>query len=435
MLTALGLVAVVALILANGYFVAGEFAYVAARRTRLEDRAQAGDRGAVRALGVLKRLSFMLSGAQLGITATSLVVGYIAEPTLGRVLTPVVALAGVPPAAAAGLALTIGFVLATAAQMVFGELAPKNLAIAKPEPFAIALARTTSWYLRLAGPVIQLFDGAANRLLRALGIEPVEELEGAVTPEELGVIIEESGRHGGLTPNQTALLARALEFRALRASDAMVPRPQVMTVSAHATCDELRRLALDSGHSRFVVVGDRGLDDVRGIVHAKDLLSLDPQRRATAPIAQLMAPACAVPESATLPRLLAELRDARTTLAVVVDEYGGTAGIVTLEDVVEELVGEIRDEYDPAEPVVEALPDGSYLLPGNWRLDETERDTGVALPAGDYDTVSGLIMARLGHLPAVGDTVDVGSAELRVEALAGLAVGRVRLWPRGQEEE
>ncbi len=428
MLILLGVVAVVGLILANGYFVAGEFAYVAVRRGPLEELAERGNRRAQRAVEVVRRLSFMLSGAQLGITATSLLVGYVAEPTLGRALEPLMRLVGISETAAPGVALAAGLSLATAAQMVFGELGPKNLAIAKPQPFALALAGSTRLWLRLAGPVISLFDSASNGLLRAVGITPVQELQAGVSAEELEVIIEHSGEAGSLTPGQTQLLSRALDFRDLRASEVMVARPQVVSLPVTATCDRLRAVAVDTGHSRFPVVGD-GLDDIRGVVQAKDVFTVPAAQRATTNLSALMSPPLAVPESALVGALLGDLRRARSPLAVVVDEHGGTAGIATLEDIVEELVGEIHDEYDPAEAATHLLADGSYVVPGSWRVDETERDTGVALPEGDYETVSGLIMARLGRLPRVGDVVEVGRARLRVDALDGHAVGRVRLTP------
>ncbi len=429
MSTAAGLGLVLLLIGLNGYFVAAEFAFVAARRTHLADAASRGDRRAGRALAVLRRLSFMLSGAQLGITATSLLVGFVAEPTLGRALRPALALVGVPEAASVGVSLTLALILATGVQMVFGELAPKNLAIAKPEPFARALAPSTLWYLRLAGPVIHFFDGASNGLLRLLRIDPVEELESGVDHDELEHIVEASGQQGSLSPDQTALLARAIDFRDLRAADAMVPRTAIVTLDVGSSCEELRALAHVSGHSRFPVVGD-GLDDVRGVVHAKDVLGVAHADRRSTPVAALMGEPLAVPESAPLRALLSDLRDAGTALALVVDEHGGTAGIVTLEDVVEELVGEIRDEHDHVEPEVVALAGGRFLVPGSWRLDETVRDTGVHLPEGDYETLSGLVMAELERLPRVGDEVALPTARLRVLALDGHAVGRLVLAPR-----
>ena len=432
--TAAGLLAILALILANGYFVAAEFAFVAVRKGRLEELAEEGNPRAPRALLVLRRLSFMLSGAQLGITVTSLVVGFIAEPVLGRALLPLFELAGLSGRAATGVALTVGFTLATTVQMIFGELAPKNLAIAEPERFALSLARSTYLYTRWAAPVIKLFDNSSNALLRAMGIEPVEELPTGVSADELEYIITESSRGGTLGTQTATLLNRALDFRSLRAVEAMVPRTQVDHLQADETGSVLRDLAVRTGHSRFPVVGG-SLDDVVGFVQAKDLFRLDPDERATTPVRELMKPVLAVPESTQLGPLLGDMRASHSQIAVVVDEYGGTAGIVTLEDIVEELVGNIEDEYDPAEPDVSALGDGTFLVPGSWRLDETERDTGIELPDGDYETVGGLVMERLGRMPDLGDVVEVRGAALSVEAMDGLAVGQVLLRRTEVEED
>ena len=427
MTTALGLLAVLALILGTGYFVAAEFAFVATRRPRIEELADAGDRRAGRALSVLKRLSFMLSGAQLGITVTTLATGFIAEPTLGRVVRPLLAAAGVPEAVAPGISLTIGFIIATTVGMVLGELAPKNLAIAEPERFALLLARSTDLYTRVAGPLIRMFDGASNLLLRTVGIEPIEELSGAVSAEELEYIIGESSRGGELNQATASLLSRALDFRQLRAGDAMVPRGHVAAIEASATGRDLRLLTVETGHSRFPVIGNEGLDDVVGVVQAQDLLRVPHDSRDTTRVRALLKPVLAVPESTALAPLLGDMRRSHTQLAVVVDEYGGTAGIVTLEDIVEELVGNIEDEHDPVDPGIRVLPDGCFLVPGGWRLDEVEREIGVELPEGDYESVGGLVMERLGRVAQVGDIVTVGNVTVEVASLDGLAVGSVRL--------
>ena len=433
MTTALGLLAVLALILGTGYFVAAEFAFVATRRPRIEELAQAGDRRAGRALSVLKRLSFMLSGAQLGITVTTLATGFIAEPTLGRVIRPLLAAAGVPESVAPGISLTIGFVVATGVGMVLGELAPKNLAIAEPERFALLLARSTDLYTRVAGPVIRMFDGASNLLLRTVGIEPIEELSGAVSAEELEYIIGESSRGGELNQATASLLSRALDFRQLRASDAMVPRGHVNAIAASATGNDLRLLTVETGHSRFPVIGDDGLDDVVGVVQAQDLLRVPRDSRDTTRVRALLKPVLAVPESTALAPLLGDMRRSHTQLAVVVDEYGGTAGIVTLEDIVEELVGNIEDEHDPVDPGIRSLPDGCYLVPGGWRLDEVEREIGVELPEGDYESVGGFVMERLGRVAEVGDVVTAGDVTVEVSSMDGLAVGSVRLTVQGAD--
>ena len=430
-LTFLGLLAVVLLILANGYFVAAEFAFVATKRVRLEERANSGDARAARAITVLKELSFMLSGAQLGITITSLIVGFIAEPTLGRLVRPVLEVLGVPEGATAGISITIGFLLATMSQMVLGELAPKNLAIARPEAFARALGGSVWIFTRVASPVIKVFDGSANRLLRAVGIEPIGELQGGVSAEELDIIVEESVKRGSLSDAQASLLGRALEFKGLRAVDAMVPRVRVVTIPITATGDDLRRL-LGSSHTRFPVTGD-GSDpsDVVGVVHAKDLLAMPAAERPGAPVADLVRPVLAVPETAPLHTVLGALRKSHTELAVVVDEYGGAAGIVTLEDLVEELVGDISDEHDVDEAAVEGDGTGRWRVPGSWRLDEIERDTGVELPQGNYDTVAGLVLDRLGRIPCAGDVVELESSRVEVLDMRGWAVTCILLETAG----
>jgi CBS domain containing-hemolysin-like protein len=427
--TVVGFLAVIALILANGWFVLGEFAFVAARRPQLEEQARAGDRRARSALAILSRLSFMLSGAQLGITVTSLLVGFIAEPVFSRAIAPLVGLLGLPETSTTAVALTAGLLLSTSAQMIFGELAPKNLGIALPETFSRALARGMRAYLVIAGPLIWFFDTAANALLRAVGIDPVEELQGGVSPQELERIIAESGRGGVLTSAQAGLLGRLLEFRTLRAADAMVPRRQVVSIPLHASWEDLRRAAVSSGHSRFPVTAEDDLDHVAGVVQVKDIFRFPVGQRADHTVADLTTDALIVPESAQLGPLLTDMRRARTTMAVVVDEYGGTAGVVTLEDIVEEIVGQIRDEYDPEEPAVQALPSGAFLVPGSWRPDEVNRATGLELPTGDYETMSGLVMERLGRVPATGDTVELEGVLVRVAAMDGLAVGRLRLVP------
>lgn len=427
MWTALGLLAVLLLTLGTGYFVAAEFAFVAVRRGKLEERAEEGDRRARRAVQVHKRLSFMLSGAQLGITITSLVVGFIAEPTLGRALEPVVGWAGVPEGARIGVALAIGLLLATVGQMVVGELAPKNLAIARPEGVARRLAGSTLLFLRLAGPVIRVSDGAANRLLRAVGIEPVEELAGGVSVEELDLIVEESAESGKLTVRQAALLERAIDFGTLLAAAAMVPWNRVATIASDATCEDLRRRVAEA-HSRFPVLDADG--GVFGVVHAKDLLDVDDDALDSTPVAALTRPPLVVPEVATLRTVLAELRREGTEMAIVADEHGAPAGVVTLEDIVEELVGDISDEYDPTLPEAEAGPDGTWTVPGRLRLDEIERATGIELPAGEaYDTVAGLVMAQLQRLGQVGDAVEVAGVGIEVLAMDGWAITSVRLTP------
>lgn len=421
------MLAVALLTLGTGYCVMVEFAYVVARRNRLEDLASQGDKKATRALTVMGRLSFMLSGAQLGITVTTLVTGFIAEPTLGRALRPVLERSGVPEGASFPLALALGFTIATFLQMIFGELAPKNLAIARPEQLARALAWSVLLVLKVTGPTIRFFDGSANRLLRRLGIEPVMELHGGADPEELEVIVEESAITGHLSEQQSARLRRALDFRELTASDVMVPRPAVTTVPATSRVSQLRE-ALATGHSRLPVLGD-DVDEVVGVLHVVDLFSLPHDSRGNALVSGLIRPVTEVPESLPLDDTLEVLRSAGTRVAVVVDEYGGFAGLLTAEDLLEELVGEMRDENDPEHGEPQVGADGSVVVPGRWRLHEFERELDVELPEGPYETVAGLVIDRLGRLAEVGDEVALASPELRlrVEAVERRAITQLRV--------
>ncbi|MGA9275330.1 hemolysin family protein [Ilumatobacter sp.] len=425
LLTAIGLVAVVVLIAANGYFVAAEFAFVASRRQKFAEGAEEGDRRSIKAIAVHKRISFMLSGAQLGITVTSLVLGFIARPAIAGAIEPIFEAVGVSESAVTGVSITVAFILATIAQMVFGELAPKNLAIAKPEPVARAVAGSSLVFMKVAGPLIRLFDGSANRLLRLVGIEPVEELHSGVSAEELDLIVDSSAESGHLTGSQAGLLERAIDFADLEASDAMVAWNKVVTIDGGATASDLRD-AMASRRSRFPVLDVDG--KVEGIVHAKDLLGVDRAAYDTVHVTSLMHDVIAVPEAASLTVVLTQLRTHSTEMALVIDEYGGPAGIITLEDIVEELVGEIEDEYDPAE-----TGDRWETEPGVWtmsatsRPDEIERATGLELPDGEYDTVAGLVLDRLERLAEEGDEVVVDGVLIEVVAVDGYAIEEVRV--------
>lgn len=425
MLTALGLIGVVALIAVNGYFVAVEFAFVAARRSRFSEQADEGDRKSKRAIDVHKRLSFMLSGAQLGITVSTLVLGFIAEPALAAVIEPVMEAVGLPASVTFGVSLALALVLVTMAQMVLGELAPKNLAIAKPEAVARALAPSTWLFMRVAGPLIRLFDGAANRLLRLVGVEAVEELHGGVSTQELDLIVDSSAESGHLTVLQAALLERAIDFGELEASDAMVPWNRVVTIEGAASAADLRDL-MASTHSRFPVIDDDG--QISGIVHAKDLLGVDRSAYDTTLVATLAHEILPVPEAAGLNVVLAELRSHATEMAIVIDEYGGPAGVVTLEDIIEELVGDIEDEYDPSAPGdhVETAP-GVWSVAASSRPDEIERITGFDLPDGEYDTAAGLVLDRLERIPDAGDAFVVDGIRIEVLEVDGFAIERLEL--------
>ncbi|GAA0550903.1 hemolysin family protein [Paractinoplanes ferrugineus] len=427
MLILVGLLLVLLVTAVTGYFVAQEFGYVAADRGRLRRQAAEGDPAAARALRVTERLSFVLSGAQLGITVTALLVGYVAEPFLGDGLAALFGVAGVPASVSMPISVAFALVVATVVQMVFGELAPKNLAIARPEAVAKSLSRSTLLYLRVFGPVIRLFDAAAARLLRRLGIEPVDELPEGATSEDLEQIIEASRKDGVLSPELSALLDRGLDFRGLTAASVMVPRIRVDLLAATATAADVVAL-MDTGHSRFPVRGATS-DEILGVISISDVISVPPARRSSVLVADLLSEPLMVPSSLRLPAVLERLRSGRRQMACVVDEFGGFAGIVTFEDIAEELVGPIRDEDDLPEPAPVRQDDGSWLVPARWRLDEISDATGVELPlSDDYDTVSGLVMARLGRMAKAGDSLILDDdLSVRVESVDRHVPQTVRL--------
>jgi CBS domain containing-hemolysin-like protein len=405
-LIAIGLLLIGLLTLATAYFVAQEFSYVAVDRSQLKQLADGGDAPARRALKVTARLSFMLSGAQLGITVTALLAGYVAEPYLGEGLAAILGSTGVPASLSLSISIVLALLVATAIQMVLGELAPKNLAITNPVGLARALSRSTLIYLAVAGPLIRVFDAAANRLLRMVGIEPVEELPQGATREDLTQIVAEALEKGELDADTARLLDAGLDFRALTAAEVMVPRVDVIMMQAADPAVRLVDL-LATGHSRFPVI-DHGIDDVIGIVSIAEVLAVPAADRATTRVGDIVIEATRVPDSAPLPLVLERLRAERRQLAVVVDEYGGFAGVISLEDVAEELVGQIRDEDDLPEPGVQPQANGSWQVPGRFRLDEIADATGMQLPPSDiYDTVAGLMLRRLGRVAVVGDDIDI----------------------------
>ncbi|GAA3148342.1 hemolysin family protein [Streptomyces rectiviolaceus] len=419
----LGLLAVLVLTAGTGYFVAQEFAYVAASRIALAREAEAGDRRAARAVQVLERLSFMLSGAQLGITVTGLVVGFLAEPSVSGLLKPALDGTGLSDGVVSALSVVLGFVVATVLQMVLGELAPKNLALAVPERLAKSLAASTLAYLKVVGPVVRVFDGAANRLLRGIGIEPVEELHHGATLEELSHLIGESHEHGQLPRESAELLDHALEFSERTLDEVMVPRAAVTFVRKDATADEAVRLIAEHGHSNYPVMGDHP-DDVAGVIGVRELMRLPAARFDRTTAGEQARRPLLLPDSLPLPGAVAQMRERDDEFAVVLDEHGGVAGIVTYEDIAEELVGDIADESDT---VVElAVADGGgWLVDAGRRLDEVADATGIDLPEeDDYDTVAGLIVDRLGRFPAIGDRLTVPLSDGSRVAVAVLGLDR-----------
>jgi CBS domain containing-hemolysin-like protein len=424
----LGVFAVVALTLAAALFVAAEYSLTTLERSQVDAHVNAHpDRRARQVQRAHRSLSFQLSGAQLGITITTLITGYIAEPALAVLVEPPLHLVRLPDSALPTVTVILTLALATALSVVFGELVPKHISIAKPWATARAVAGVQTWFSQTLRWLINLLNSSANWLVRRLGVEPAEELRSARSPDELRSLVSSSAEHGTIDQGTAALLARAIRFTDRVAEDLMTPRVQVRALPTGATVHELMELSRTSGFSRFPVYR-RDLDEVHGVVHVKQAFAVPVADRRTSTMADLVRPVLTVPESLDGDALLRRLRAGASELAVVVDEYGGTAGIVTLEDLVEEIVGDVRDEHDRPEPgPIRPLGQGSWLASGLLRGDELVEATGFVLPEGDYETLAGLVLARLGRIPDVGDDVDVHEWRLTVMRRERNRIAELRL--------
>ncbi|WP_255819402.1 hemolysin family protein [Kineococcus sp. TRM81007] len=420
----------VLLTLGTAVFVAAEFAFVTLDRFAVEKAAEGGDRRAAGVLPALSTLSTQLSGAQVGITLTTLLLGYLMEPSLSALLEVPLTATGLSEPAAATVATVASVVTATVFSMVVGELIPKNLALSLPLPTAGVVAPLQRGFTWGAGPLIKVLNGSANRFLRAVGVEPQEELSGARSARELASLVRRSADMGTLDPGTANLLSRTLVFGDQTAADVMTPRVRMEAVRLDDTAADVVALARSTGHSRFPVTGDDD-DDVRGVVHVKAAVAVPVERRHEVPAAALMQDVRRVPDSLRLEPLLLQLRQKGLQFALVVDEYGGTAGVVTLEDLVEEIVGDVSDEHDRDRGGLRQHRDGSWTVPGLARPDEVQDRTGVEVPeAPEYETLGGFVMARLSRIPAVGDEVAVDGGVLRVTRMEGRRVDRLRLRPR-----
>lgn len=416
-MTAIAIVAAIALLLANGFFVAGEFAVIASRTSRLEQRAQNGNTLAVTALKSAHELSFMLSAAQLGITMASLGLGWVAEPAVAHLLES--ALHSVTPIPV-GIAHSISFVVAlliiTFLHMVLSEMAPKNIAIADPERAALWIAIPFRLYANTFRPFIAVFNAMGNAGTRLFGVEPADERADVHSAGEIGAMIRESAEEGLIKDFEHRLLSGAIDFSAKDAAAVMIPRTEVVAIPAMATPADVEKVVLETGHSRLPVYGG-DLDQVFGFLHIKDLLGVDPKERERPISRQLLRRMIVVPESRKLHPVLFDMRRERTHFALVVDEHGGTAGVVTLEDLLEELVGEIRDEHDASEAGIENLGENRHLIPGSIRIDEVAAYLRIDLPEGEYETVAGWLMDRLGRIPERHDKVDHDGWSFRVRRM------------------
>jgi CBS domain containing-hemolysin-like protein len=417
----------VVLTVGTAFFVAAEFSLVALDRPTVQKAVDAGEKGARSVLTSHRQLSTQLSACQLGITLTTLILGFIAGPSIGALLTGPLSSLGLSEAVAASTASVLAMVMATLFSMIVGEMVPKTLAISLPLATAKISAAPVRWFGISMKPMIALLNGVANRTLRALGIEPQEELSAARSPAELASLIRSSAEAGTLDVGTARLVTASLGFADQTAADVMTPRSRGTSIDRVATAAELVALARRTGHSRFPVVGS-DWDDIDGIVHVKKAIAVPYDRRGDVPVSALMVPPVLVPETLRLDPLLVQLREGGMQLAVVVDEYGGTSGIVTLEDLVEEIVGEVSDEHDRSQTTARALKDGSWTVPGLWRPDEVRSRVGAAVPEGAaYETIGGWVMAELGRVPMVGDEVVVDGWTVRVLDMDGHRVDRLRL--------
>jgi CBS domain containing-hemolysin-like protein len=382
----------------------------------------------------LRVTSTHLSSAQLGITLTTLLTGFTLEPAFSIMLEPLLTSWGLGPSAVSVIATIVGVTVATLLSMIIGELVPKNLALALPRQVAKVVIPFQLGFTAVFRPFVRLLNGTANIILRAIGVEPREEISSARTAEELTSLVRRSASQGALDRDTATLLARTLLFSGHTASDVMTPRPRVASVDRAETALAVIELARRTGYSRFPVY-DGDIDDIAGVVHLKQAVAVPRERRGEVPVSALQSEALRVPETMKLDTLLGELRGRGFQMAVVVDEYGGTAGVATLEDLVEELVGEVSDEHDRSRPDVVRSRDW-LTFPGALRPDELKERVGVTVPEdGPYETVAGFVMSELGRLAVIGDTVELASGTLRVERLDGRRIDRIRFTPKPEPEE
>ncbi|WP_208114357.1 hemolysin family protein [Actinomycetospora succinea] len=429
LLSVLGLVGFVAVTFGTAIFVAAEFSLTSLERSQIDNHvAEVGDRRSKIVQRAHRNLSFELSGAQLGITITTLITGYLSEPAIATLISPLLEDLGLPAGAAGGTAAVIALIVATALSMTFGELVPKNLAIARPMGTARMVAGIQAGFSRVFSFFISGLNGSANWIVRRLGVEPAEELRSARSPQELGSLVATSAQQGTLDEGTAEVMARSLRVGERRADELMTPRVRVESLSQDATVDDLLAATVRTGFSRFPVV-DRDLDDIRGVVHVKQAFSEPRAKRPTTKLRNLMRTATTVPDSLDGDELLDRLRGAGLQMALVVDEYGGTAGIVTLEDLVEEIVGDVRDEHDRGEAArVRGEGDDTWIVSGMLRPDELADAVGWSFPESEvYETLAGYIVAELQRLANVGDAVTCDEWQLIVTRVDDRRIAEVRV--------
>ncbi len=403
-----GFVVIGLIIVANAYFVAQEFAFMSVDRTQLRQRAAEGDKPAERALGITQKTSFMLSGAQLGITITGLLIGYVAEPLVGQGLGKLLGDVGVPVGVSVAVGTVTALAISTVLTMLFAELFPKNYTIAAPMKSALWLSASTMWYLRIFGWLIHFFEYSSNAILKVFGIEPVEDVDSSATTDDLESIVDASHEAGDLDEDTYLVLDRLLHFPEHDVEHAMIPRSRVDVIEPETTLGEVREM-MSENHTRYPIIDDE--HNPIGVVHLYDVLGTE--LPPATPAREIMKEPVVVPELMPLPDVVTELRDADEKLACVIDEYGGFVGIVTMEDLAEEILGDVTDEHDLEETEeITEQDETHWIVDGDTPIDEIERAIGHDLPEGDFETVAGLLIAHSGALPEEGE---LHSIELEAE--------------------
>lgn len=418
------------LILGTGFFVAVEFSLVALDQATVQRAVNDGDKAAEPLLRCLRSLSTQLSSCQLGITLTTLLTGFLIEPSLGALLAIPLDNLGVPTGLSSTIALAVSMAVATLLSMLIGELVPKNMAIAKSFEIGKMVARPQLVFTSIFKPAIVVLNGFSNRVLHLFGMEAKEELSGARTPGELASLVRRSAAMGTLDEGTARFVARTLSFGERTAADVMTPRMRVETIESEQSVADIIDAARRTGYSRFPVIGDSP-DNILGVVHLKKAVSIPFRKRASIEAGAIMTDVLRVPETVHLDALILELREGNLQMAVVQDEYGGTAGVTTLEDLVEEIVGEVSDEHDRSKPGILQGPDGDWFFPGLMRPDEvSERIGPLSIPdEAGYETVGGFMMAELGRIAVQGDAVEVKGGTLVVDRLERRRIDRIRFIP------
>ena len=424
----------VLLVVGTGLFVASEFAIINLDRVDLESRRSAGEKGLDLSIRAVATTATQLSSAQLGITLTVLLTGFVSEPALSRLLYPSLSYLGFSESGTEVFATVLAMAIATIASFLLGELVPKNMALSAPKKVLKAVAPFQLGFTFIFKFLIVFLNNNGNFILRRFGIEPKEELSVARSAEELTSLVRRSASLGTLESDTAKLIEKTLTLTSLLASDIMTPRPQMHTLEREQSAKDLIDLARESGHSRFPILGEDS-DDIVGVAHVKHAVAIPPQRRAQVPVSAIMVEPVRVPETMPLDRLILTLRGRGLQFGVVVDEYGGTAGIATLEDAVEELIGDLSDEHDRTKAHIVQYSDGSASFSGLARPGEL-REIGLKISDDeDYDTIAGFVMSELGKIPQDGDVVELPTGQLKVIRMDGRRVDRIKYQPSEEDND